>query len=142
MSEDDEMTPEDWAAEKAGRAAKAARMVEMLSCPLTVDVSRPCAIFFRDGYGPEENTGDPTDYEPTIAVVAEHCHWCSEWCGDVWAIMRVVGHPGGRDFDIVFNPDEAERMGQVLVRAAQLAREEIERIDKAAEAGRSRGSAQ
>jgi hypothetical protein len=142
MSEDYEMTPEDWAADKAACAAKAARMVELLSSPLTVDVSRPCVIFFRDGHGREENTDDPTDYEPTIAVGAEHCPWCSEWCGHVFVVMRVVGHPDGRDFDAVFNPDEAERMGQVLVAAAQLAREEVERIDKAAEAGRSRGAAE
>jgi hypothetical protein len=142
MSEDYEMTPEDWAADKAACAAKAARMVDLLSNPLLVDVSRPCTIFFRDGHGREENTGDPTDYEPTIAVGAEHCHWCSEWCGHVFVVLRAVGHPGGRDFDFVFSRDEAERMGQVLVRAAQLAREEIERIDKAVEAARSRGGAE
>jgi hypothetical protein len=135
MSEEYAMTPEDWAAEKAGRAAKAARLVELLSCPNTVDLCRRCAIFFCDGARQIENR-DPTDYEPTVAIMVEPCGWCSEWCGHVFVVMRAVGHPNGRDFDLVMDPDQAERMGQALIRSAERAREEIENLDGAAEAAR------
>ena len=61
--------PEDRAAEKAGRAAKAARLVELLSCPNTVEVLR-CAIFFCGGARQIEDR-DPTDYEPIVAIMVE-----------------------------------------------------------------------
>jgi hypothetical protein len=47
-------------------------------------------------------------------------------------VMRAVGHPNGRDFDLVMDPDQAEGMSQALTRAAERAREEIEKLDGAA----------
>ena len=64
------------------------------------------------------------DFESTIAVVVEPCGNCpeGEHCGYVFVVMRTVGHPQGRDFDVSLAPDQAERLGQALLRAAGEAR--------------------
>ena len=64
------------------------------------------------------------DFELTIAVVVERCGNCpeGEHCGYVFVVMRIVGHPEGRDFDLSLDPDQAERLGQALLRAAGEAR--------------------
>jgi hypothetical protein len=40
----------------------------------------------------------------------------------VFVVMRTVGHPEGRDFDLSSDPDQAERLGQALLRAGGEAR--------------------
>ena len=40
----------------------------------------------------------------------------------MFVVMRTVGHPEGRDFDLSLDPDQAERLGQALLRAAGGAR--------------------
>ena len=64
------------------------------------------------------------DFESTIAVVVEPCGNCpeEEHCGHVFVVMRTVGHPEGRDFDVSLDAYQAERMGEALIRAAGEAR--------------------
>jgi hypothetical protein len=64
------------------------------------------------------------DFESTIAVVVEPCGNCpeEEHCGHVFVVMRTVGHPEGRDFDVSLDAYQAERMGQALIRGAGEAR--------------------
>ena len=64
-------------------------------------------------------------FATTATMGCEDCIASGDDCGRVYAVLRMVVEPGwdGRDFDISFEPEDAEQIGHELIRAARQAAE-------------------
>jgi hypothetical protein len=72
--------------------------------------------------------GEQEDHEASAAVSVQPCTNCGTdpHCGHVYAVVHVVGHPDGHDFDLIFEPEDADRLVLQLRTASAMAKQQRE----------------